>query len=63
MAPDAVMRVNREVNGLLGREHVRARYADLGAEAVPLTASEYGRLVANDRTHVRPHATIEALPA
>ena len=45
MAADAVMRVNREINGLLAQEDVRARYADLGAEAVPLAAAEYGRLV------------------
>jgi len=47
-SPEAVTRLNREVNKLLASATVKARYADLGAEAMPLSPTEFKALVAEE---------------
>ena len=45
---DVVARMNTEVNRILAEPAIKARFIELGAEAVPLKASEYKALVQNE---------------
>ncbi|ABM57719.1 Bug family tripartite tricarboxylate transporter substrate binding protein [Verminephrobacter eiseniae] len=45
VAPEVIARMNREINHLLALPAIAARFLELGAEAVPLQASEYKAMV------------------
>lgn len=45
MPDDHVMRMNREINRLLGQAAIKARFAELGADAQPLSPNEVKALV------------------
>ncbi|OYU98349.1 MAG: ABC transporter substrate-binding protein [Burkholderiales bacterium PBB5] len=47
-APEAVARLNREINKLLATPQIKARYAELGAQALPLSPAEFKALVAEE---------------
>ncbi len=49
-APEAVLRLNREINKLLATATVKARFAELGAEALPMNPAEFKALVARETT-------------
>lgn len=43
--PDVIERVNREINKVLAQPAIKARFVELGAEAVPFRPTEYKALV------------------
>jgi len=45
---DAVARLTREINALLSEEAVKARFVELGAEAVPMAAGQFAHLVRDE---------------
>lgn len=46
--PDTVERLNREINKVLERPDVQARFVEAGAEAVPQSPAEYAALVTEE---------------
>jgi tripartite-type tricarboxylate transporter receptor subunit TctC len=45
---DIIDRLNKEVNAGLNDPGIRAKFADLGSETVPLTPAEYGKIIAEE---------------
>jgi tripartite-type tricarboxylate transporter receptor subunit TctC len=50
MPADVVARMNREINRLLVQPEIKARFAELGAEAVPLSPAEFKAMVRAETT-------------
>ena len=48
VSADVVARLNREINALLAKAAVKARFVEMGAEAVPVTSRQYGQLVRDE---------------
>jgi tripartite-type tricarboxylate transporter receptor subunit TctC len=46
--PEVVAKLNEAVNTVLKDAKLKARIADLGAEPMPMTPVEFGRLVQNE---------------
>ena len=40
--------VNKQVNAALADPRIKARFADVGATAFPMTSAEFGQLIAED---------------
>jgi len=51
---DVVERMNAEINKVLARPEIQARFLDAGAEALPLRASEYAARVQDEKTLFAP---------
>jgi tripartite-type tricarboxylate transporter receptor subunit TctC len=45
---DAIDRLNREINNGLANPQMRARFADLGATAIPGSPADFGKLIADE---------------
>jgi tripartite-type tricarboxylate transporter receptor subunit TctC len=45
---DIIDRLNKEVNAGLNDPGIRAKFADLGSETVPLTPAEYGKIIVEE---------------
>ena len=45
---DLVEKLNKEINAALADPKVKARLVDLGAEPVPTTPAEFGKLIADE---------------
>jgi tripartite-type tricarboxylate transporter receptor subunit TctC len=46
---DVIERLNREINKVLGRPDIRARFLEAGAEAVPVRAADYAAQVQDEK--------------
>lgn len=51
---DVVERMNRELNKVLERPEIKARFLDAGAEALPLSAADYAARVREEKTLFAP---------
>jgi tripartite-type tricarboxylate transporter receptor subunit TctC len=45
---DIIARLNTEVNAALNDPKIKARFAELGSETVPLTTAEYGKIIVEE---------------
>jgi tripartite-type tricarboxylate transporter receptor subunit TctC len=45
---DIVERLNQEINAALADPGIKARLADLGNEPMPMTATDFGKLIADE---------------
>jgi tripartite-type tricarboxylate transporter receptor subunit TctC len=45
---DIIARLNAEVNAGLADPKIKARFAELGSETVPLTTAEYGKIIVEE---------------
>ena len=43
--PDIVNKLNKEINAALATPKMKARFADLGAEPMPMTPADFGKLI------------------
>ena len=48
MPPDIVAKLNTAVNAVLAKPELKARFHDLGGEVMPMSPSEFGKLVADE---------------
>ena len=46
--PEIIDKLNKEINSGLVDPKLKAQFADLGSETVPLTAAEYGKIIVEE---------------
>jgi tripartite-type tricarboxylate transporter receptor subunit TctC len=46
--PEIIQRLNEEINTGLAEPRIKARFDKLGAEPMPMTLAEFGKLVADE---------------
>ena len=44
--PEIIEKLNKEINAVLADPAIKARFAQLGAEPMPMTPDEFGKFVA-----------------
>jgi tripartite-type tricarboxylate transporter receptor subunit TctC len=51
---DVVERMNAEINNVLARPEIKARFLDAGAEAIPLSVADYATRVQDEKKLFAP---------
>ena len=46
--PDIINKLNKEINAALADPKMKARFADLGAEPMPMTPADFGKLISEE---------------